>query len=136
MLKKALILCLTVLLYALIYPLPRTTGRSAGGGRLSVASAAERPGERGASGKGSSGWSDYDRFGGPGGGPRPPIAPEINSVLPDSKLYVPLIFPVLGSVHWHNDYNDKRGAIRHNGIDIPAPKMRPIVAPFSGIIGF
>jgi hypothetical protein len=47
-----------------------------------------------------------------------------------------MVFPVLGSVNWRDNYNDDRGTHRHTGVDIRAPKMRPIVAPFDGVIGF
>jgi hypothetical protein len=68
---------------------------------------------------------------------RPPIAPFTTAPLPQEKIVVPLIFPVLGSVHWNpNGYNADRGLHRHTGIDIVAPKMRPVVAPFAGRLGF
>ncbi len=79
---------------------------------------------------------DYERFGGPGGGPRPPLAPETNNPLPGRKVVAPMVFPVLGGVRWHDSYNESRGSYRHTGIDIDAAKMQPVVAPFSGILGF
>lgn len=48
---------------------------------------------------------------------------------------VPMIFPVLGGADWRDSYGDLRGAHRHTGQDLRAPKMTPIVAPFSGRIG-
>ncbi len=80
--------------------------------------------------------SDYERFGGPGGGPRPPLAPETNDPLPNRKVVAPMTFPVLGSVRWHDGYNQVRDTHRHTGIDIDAAKMQPILAPFSGTLGF
>ena len=79
---------------------------------------------------------DYERFGGQGGGPRPPLAPETNDPLPDRRVVVPMVFPVIGNVRWRNGYNVSRGTYRHTGIDIQASKMQPVVAPFSGILGF
>jgi hypothetical protein len=78
----------------------------------------------------------FERFGGPGGGPRPPIAPFITTALPQRKVVVPLVFPVIGARSWRDGYNTDRGSHRHTGIDILAPKMRPVVAPFPGILGF
>lgn len=46
-----------------------------------------------------------------------------------------MIFPVLGKVTFRQSYNENRGKHRHTGVDIQAPKMTPIVAPFSGVIG-
>jgi hypothetical protein len=56
--------------------------------------------------------------------------------LPNQRVIEPLIFPVLGQCHWCNDYSFDRGGFLHAAIDIAAPKMSPIVAPFPGIIGF
>lgn len=78
----------------------------------------------------------FERFGGPGGGPRPPIAPFTTEPLPARRVVVPLVFPVIGARSWRDGYNVNRGNHRHTGIDILAPKMRPIVAPFSGVLGF
>jgi murein DD-endopeptidase MepM/ murein hydrolase activator NlpD len=65
----------------------------------------------------------------------PPVAPYVKSPLPGERTVIPLIFPVLGDVNYREDYNANRGTHRHTGIDIRAPKMRPVVAPFSGRIG-
>lgn len=65
----------------------------------------------------------------------PPVAPFTQSTLPTERSVIPLIFPVLGDCNWRDDYNAGRGDHKHTGIDIKAPKMRPIVAPFSGRIG-
>jgi murein DD-endopeptidase MepM/ murein hydrolase activator NlpD len=46
-----------------------------------------------------------------------------------------MYFPVIGCTHYSDDYNAWRGTYRHTGIDIAAPKMTPIVAPFAGTIG-
>ncbi|HWD37285.1 MAG TPA: M23 family metallopeptidase [Fimbriimonas sp.] len=46
-----------------------------------------------------------------------------------------MFFPVIGKWHFKNDYDAPRGRYRHTGIDIPANKMTPIVAPFSGTLG-
>jgi hypothetical protein len=47
-----------------------------------------------------------------------------------------LVFPLIGQCHYTDDYGEMRGGFRHTGVDIDAPKMTPIVAPFSGVIGF
>jgi murein DD-endopeptidase MepM/ murein hydrolase activator NlpD len=69
-------------------------------------------------------------------GPPPPIAPYTTEMLPTETVVVPMIFPLLGGVPIHNNYNDDRGPHRHTGIDMQAHKMWPIVAPFSGTLGF
>ncbi len=46
-----------------------------------------------------------------------------------------MIFPVIGRVKMRSGYNEPRTTHRHPGMDIVAPKMTPIVAPFSGILG-
>lgn len=68
-------------------------------------------------------------------GPEPPVAPFTSDFLPDEQVVLPIIFPLIGKCRWFNDYNVNRGNFRHTGIDIRAPKMTPIVAPFGGIIG-
>ncbi|HLJ54839.1 MAG TPA: M23 family metallopeptidase [Chthonomonadaceae bacterium] len=73
---------------------------------------------------------------GPGGGPYPPVAPETSAPLPTRKVVVAMTFPVLGPSRWSDDYNVNRGTFRHTAIDITANKMQPVVAPFSGILGF
>ena len=47
-----------------------------------------------------------------------------------------MVFPVVGTVSWRDSYNENRGTHRHTGIDIRAPKMRPVLAPFDGVLGF
>lgn len=69
-------------------------------------------------------------------GPIPPAPPEIHSSLPRDWARIPMVFPVAGRVEWHDCYNQPRSRCRHTGIDIAAPKMRPILAPISGILGF
>ena len=76
------------------------------------------------------------QIGGGPNNPRPPIAPFVTSPLPDRRVVVPMVFPVLGATRWRNGYNADRGSHRHTGIDILAPKMRPVVAPFPGVLGF
>lgn len=68
-------------------------------------------------------------------GPQPPIAPYGEQDLPSERVVVPLVFPVLGKSRWNDGYGEERGGFKHTGIDIRAPKMTPIVAPFSGVIG-
>ena len=46
-----------------------------------------------------------------------------------------MIFPVIGKVRMVNGFNEIRATHRHPGMDIVAPKMTPIVAPFSGTLG-
>jgi len=66
----------------------------------------------------------------------PPVAPYSPANLPADKVYVAMVFPVVNATSYRNSYNDMRTGFRHTGIDIQAPKMRPIVAPFSGRINF
>ncbi len=68
-------------------------------------------------------------------GPTPPVAPYSLNNLPAGRVTQPIIFPVLGETRWQDGYNEVRGKFRHTGIDIKAPKMTPIVAPFSGKLG-
>lgn len=68
-------------------------------------------------------------------GPPPPVAPYTTNQLPTEKRVLPLVFPVIAKCRWNNGYNVNRGAFRHTGIDIRAPKMSPVVAPFSGLLG-
>lgn len=55
--------------------------------------------------------------------------------LPPQHVVVPLIFPVLAKCRFSNDYTADRGGFLHAAIDIKAPKMSPVVAPFSGVVG-
>src|SRR5665213_2259621 len=68
-------------------------------------------------------------------GPPTPVAPFGTHQLPKIHHVVGMYFPVIGCTHYSDDYNDFRGTYRHTGIDIAAPKMTPIVAPFAGTIG-
>jgi hypothetical protein len=69
-------------------------------------------------------------------GPYPPVAPFSNAHLPHQWSLVNMYFQLVGPCHWKNDYDVPRGGYRHTGIDIGAGPMTPIVAPFSGTIGF
>jgi murein DD-endopeptidase MepM/ murein hydrolase activator NlpD len=73
-------------------------------------------------------WKFYGKY-------TPPVAPYSKASLPTQPVYIPLIFPLIGSHTIKNNYNQNRGSHRHTGIDITAPKMTPIIAPFSGIFG-
>ncbi len=68
-------------------------------------------------------------------GPYPPVAPFTRSHLPSQRSIVDLIFPLVGTCQWSNDYDVNRGSFRHTGIDIKAPRWTPIVAPISGVLG-
>ena len=68
-------------------------------------------------------------------GPYPPVAPYGMKPLPHQWVSVSMVFPVVGRNHYHNDYGAPRGGFLHTGIDIAAPKMTPIVAPFGGTLG-
>ena len=70
--------------------------------------------------------------------PRPPIAPYTTAPLSGRVVVVPMTFPLLGGsmAAYSPNYNTDRGSHRHTGQDLRAPKMRPIVAPFSGVLGF
>ena len=70
-----------------------------------------------------------------GWGPPPPVAPHVKTPLTNVKAVRPMIFPVIGKVRMVNGYNEERATHRHPGMDIVAPKMTPIVAPFSGTLG-
>lgn len=70
-------------------------------------------------------------------GSEPPVAPYTTDSLPgDSVLLDDMVFPLIGPCRYSDDYGEMRSGFRHTGIDIDAPKMTPIVAPFSGRIGF
>ncbi len=68
-------------------------------------------------------------------GPTPPMVRLSMEPLPSQRVVKPLIFPIIGPCHWQDDYTFNRGGFRHGAIDIAAPKMSPIVAPFSGVMG-
>ena len=66
----------------------------------------------------------------------PPVAPYSNDNLTSDPVLVAMTFPLIGKSSYRDSYNDQRGGFKHTGIDIKAPKMTPIVAPFSGRFGF
>lgn len=73
-------------------------------------------------------WGSYGKY-------PPPVAPYTLSSLPAETIYIPMIHPILGYRALRNNYNHHRGSHRHTGIDMPARKMTPIVAPFTGVFG-
>jgi len=66
----------------------------------------------------------------------PPISPFTKDRLPMDSVTIPMTFPLLGNRRWRASYNEDWGTHRHTGCDLPAPKLTPIVAPFSGTLGF
>lgn len=68
-------------------------------------------------------------------GPYPPVAPYSTAMPPRMAVVVRMVFPVIANCRWKNDYGAPRAGFRHTGIDIRAPKMSPIVAPFGGTLG-
>lgn len=54
------------------------------------------------------------------------------------SVVVPLLFPVAGKVDWSDTFLASRGggSRRHHGQDLMAPKMRPLVACFDGVVKF
>jgi hypothetical protein len=73
-------------------------------------------------------WASYGKF-------PPPVAPYSPNPLPSQNSTASIIFPLIGNCSYRNNYNEMRSNFRHTGIDIRAPKMTPIVAPFSGTFG-
>ena len=73
-------------------------------------------------------WASYGKY-------PPPVAPFSNRNLPSTNVRMPIIFPLIGGCSYNDGYNAQRSGFRHTGIDIKAPKMTPIVAPFKGIFG-
>ena len=51
------------------------------------------------------------------------------------EVVVPMIFPILGSCRWSDTWGAPRGGgtRQHQGQDLPAPKMRPLLACFDGV---
>ena len=51
------------------------------------------------------------------------------------EVVVPMIFPVLGPCRWSDTWGAPRGGgtRQHQGQDLPAPKMRPLLACFDGV---
>lgn len=76
------------------------------------------------------GWGSWGTW-----GPPPPVAPYTHKPLPKAYVRLPMIFPVIGSPRWGNSYGRWQPTNLHTGIDIAAPKLSPIVAPFSGVLG-
>lgn len=68
--------------------------------------------------------------------PPPPVAPFTHGPLPKQKAVRPIIFPVIGKARWGKHYGVDHAYTRHTGIDIAARKMSPIVASFTGVLGF
>jgi len=67
---------------------------------------------------------------GRGPGIRPP-----DVVLPSIPVVSPMVFPVCGPVTWSDTFGHPRGGARkHAGQDIMAPKLRPVVAAFDGVV--
>ena len=73
-------------------------------------------------------WASYGKY-------PPPVAPFSNRNLPSAHVRIPIIFPLIGGCSYVDGYNSQRSGFRHTGIDIKAPKMTPIVAPFKGVFG-
>ncbi|MBI1332816.1 MAG: M23 family metallopeptidase [Armatimonadetes bacterium] len=74
-------------------------------------------------------WAAYGKF-------PPPVAPFVNHNLPLARVHLPMVFPLIGSCSYNDDYNTQRSGFHHTAIDIRARKMTPIVAPISGVVGF
>lgn len=74
-------------------------------------------------------WAAYGKF-------PPPVAPFVNHNLPLARVRLPMVFPLIGSCSYNDDYNTQRSGFHHTAIDIRARKMTPIVAPISGVVGF
>jgi hypothetical protein len=74
-------------------------------------------------------WASYGKY-------PPPVAPYSNRNLPSARVRMPIIFPLIGANNYNDGYNSQRSGFRHTGIDIKAPKMTPIVAPFKGVFGY
>ena len=55
-----------------------------------------------------------------------------------TEVTVPMIFPMLGGARWSDTFLAPRGggSRRHRGQDLMAPKMRPMLACFSGTITY
>ena len=73
-------------------------------------------------------WANYGKY-------PPPVAPFSNRNLPSQRVRMPIIFPLIGHGDYADGYNSQRSGFHHTGIDIKAPKMTPIVAPFKGVFG-
>jgi Peptidase family M23 len=47
-----------------------------------------------------------------------------------------LLFPVVGTVDYHNDFGEARGALPHQGNDLLGTKRAPVVAVEGGTVGY
>lgn len=47
---------------------------------------------------------------------------------------VPMVFPTLGGATWRDSFLERRGPGAHLGQDLRAPRMRPLVAAFDGVV--
>jgi len=65
-----------------------------------------------------------------------PLGLDDSAHISHDVVTVPMVFPVLGSVEWEDSFLAPRdgGKRPHLGQDLIAPKMRPLVAAFSGIV--
>lgn len=72
----------------------------------------------------------------PDAGPPPIHAPFTLKPLRDGNLRTTLVMPALRVTRLANTFNRTFWDHRHTGTDIVAPKMTPVVAPFSGQLGF
>jgi len=72
----------------------------------------------------------------PQAGPPPLIAPFTLAKMPDGYQRTAMAFPLIGNARMENTFNRVFVNHRHTATDIVAPKMTPIVAPFSGRLGF
>ncbi len=69
-------------------------------------------------------------------GPPPPVAPYGNAPLPNARALLPMVHPLVGPFRYADGYGARRDGFLHTGEDLLAPKMTPIVAPISGVLGF
>lgn len=59
------------------------------------------------------------------------------SVQAQTEAVIPITFPVLGGARYVNDFGDPRhGGRKHEGNDLFAEKMRPLLAATNGVINF
>lgn len=70
-----------------------------------------------------------------GGSPRRELTSRGSAGRADQVVVAPMVFPVCGEVSWSDTFGSPRGSDRrHAGQDIIAPKMRPVVAAFDGVV--
>ncbi len=73
--------------------------------------------------------------GGSGGSRRRELTSRGSAGRADQVVVSPMVFPVCGEVSWSDTFGSPRGSDRrHAGQDIIAPKMRPVVAAFDGVV--